>query len=313
MQLTRVSKRYAGHLAVDDLSLSVPPGTIYGILGPNGAGKSSTIRMAMGIIARDSGEVRLLDSDPSQDRRILTRVGYLPEERGLYKKMRVTDVIVFFGRLKGMSERDARSAALRWLERMGLLEWKDARVETLSKGMQQKVQFISTILHGPDLLVLDEPASGLDPVNQEVLKETIREARNDGRTVIFSTHNMSEAEELCDHVCIIAEGRKILDGELRVVRREHRGRRWRIEFQEVTQEARSLIGEGRFPHVSPTEDGWELELYRNEDARDLLAEVAQLDTPLLRFEHIQPTLHEIFVQQVGRAATTPRHREVTHA
>lgn len=313
MQLTRVSKRYADHLAVDDLSLSVPPGTIYGILGPNGAGKSSTIRMAMGIIARDGGEVQLLGTDPSQDRRILTRVGYLPEERGLYKKMGVADVIVFFGRLKGMPEREARSAATRWLGRIGLLEWQNARVETLSKGMQQKVQFISTVLHAPDLLVLDEPASGLDPVNQEVLKETIREARGEGRTVIFSTHNMSEAEELCDHVCIIAQGRKILDGELRAVRREHRGRRWRIEFQEVTQEVQAFIAERRFPHVAPTDDGFEVELHRNEDARGLLAEVAGMETPLLRFEHMQPTLHEIFVQQVGRAATTPRHREAAHA
>lgn len=313
MQLTGVTKRYAGHLAVDELSLTVPRGTIYGILGPNGAGKSSTIRMAMGIIARDSGTAHLLGVDPAQDRRILARVGYLPEERGLYRKMRVLDVIIFFGRLKGMAEQEARRAGAQWLERMELLEWQNARVETLSKGMQQKVQFISTVLHSPDLLVLDEPASGLDPVNQEVLKDTIREARSEGRTVIFSTHNMTEAEQLCEHVCIIAQGRKILDGELRAVRKRHRGRRWRIEFQEVTEEVRSFIAAGRFPSVTPAEDGWEVELVRNEDARELLAEVTRLQTPLLRFEHIQPTLHEIFVHQVGQAAAAPRAPEVTHA
>jgi ABC-2 type transport system ATP-binding protein len=313
MQLSGVTKSYAEHLAVDDLSLTVPAGTIYGILGPNGAGKSTTIRMAMGIIARDSGRAELLGVDPSIDRSVLSRVGYLPEERGLYKKMRVLDVIVFFGRLKGMSEKAARMEGDRWLEKMGLVDWRRSRVESLSKGMQQKVQFISTVMHGPDLLILDEPASGLDPVNQEVLRATIVEARDRGRTVIFSTHNMSEAEQLCEFVCIIADGRKVLDGELKAVRRAHQGRRWRVEFEEKTESARTLIERGSFPEVSPTEAGWEIELRRNEDARDLLAAVSGLDSALVRFEHIQPTLHEIFVDKVGGTATAPRHREAVHA
>jgi ABC-2 type transport system ATP-binding protein len=181
--------------------------------------------------------------------------------------------------------------------------------------MQQKVQFICTVLHSPDLLVLDEPASGLDPVkvNQEVLRETILQARNEGRTVIFSTHNMSEAEQLCEYVCIIAQGRKVLDGELRAIRREHRGRRWRVEFEVVTDDARALLE--RTPHAAmvATEDGWEIELERNEDARNLLAGLSGLDAQLVRCEHVQPSLHEIFVEKVGRTGAAPRHREVVHA
>jgi ABC-2 type transport system ATP-binding protein len=227
--------------------------------------------------------------------------------------MRVLDVIIFFGRLKGMTEREARAEGDRWLERMGLGDWRKSRVESLSKGMQQKVQFISTVMHSPDLLILDEPASGLDPVNQEVLRETIVDARNQGRTVIFSTHNMNEAEQLCEFVCIIADGRKVLDGELRAVRRAHQGRRWRIEFEEVTDDARALVQRGGFRAVTETEDGWVVELAAEEDPRELLAAVSGLDAALVRFEHVQPTLHDIFVEKVGRSAASPRHREAAHA
>src|SRR5262245_33487423 len=206
--LERVRKNYNGHIAVKELDLAVPGGTIYGILGPNGAGKSTTLRMALNIIARDAGSVRLLGSDPATHREVLRRVGYLPEERGLYKKMPVLDVIVFFARLKGISAPLARREADQWLERMGLTDWRRARTETLSKGMQQKVQFIATVIHKPDLLILDEPAAGLDPVNQDVLRETIYGAQREGRTVILSTHNMEQAEQLCDAVCIIARGEK---------------------------------------------------------------------------------------------------------
>jgi ABC-2 type transport system ATP-binding protein len=227
--------------------------------------------------------------------------------------MRVLDVIVFFGRLKGMTERSARADGERWLARMGLDDWKNSRVESLSKGMQQKVQFISTVIHGPDLLILDEPASGLDPVNQEVLRATMLAARDEGRTVIFSTHNMAEAEQLCEFVCIISEGRKVLDGEVREVRRAHQGKRWRVEFEDVTDSTRALIACGGFTAAYPIESGWELELRENEDARDLLSAFSELDTAIVRFEHIQPTLHEIFVEKVGRTAASPRHREAVHA
>jgi ABC-2 type transport system ATP-binding protein len=312
--LEGVTKRFADHTAVDDLSLTVPAGTIYGILGPNGAGKSSTIRMAMSIIARDAGRVLLLGADPERDRTVLRRVGYLPEERGLYRKMTVSDVIVFFARLKGMEAAAARREAERWTERMGLGEWRGAKVETLSKGMQQKVQFITTVIHGPELLVLDEPASGLDPVNQEVLRDTILDVRREGRTVVFSTHNMDQAEQLCEHVCIIAAGRKVLDGRLREIQRENAGDRYRIEWESPSAESERLVRESRwFRDVARSGDGWEVELEPSVDRRELLGALASLDTPLIRYSRIEPTLHEIFVSRVGEASTPRRRREPAHA
>jgi ABC-2 type transport system ATP-binding protein len=311
--LDGVSKRYSGHTAVDDLSLAVPVGTIYGILGPNGAGKSTTLRMVMNILARDSGRISLLGADPATDRAVLRRVGFLPEERGIYRKMKVTDVIVFFAELKGMNRRPARAAAEQWLDRMGLGDLKQARVETLSKGMQQKVQFIATVVHDPELLILDEPQSGLDPVNQEVLRETILDARSRGKTVIFSTHNMGEAEQLCDHVCIIAQGRKVLDGRLRDLRRENIGNRWYVEFEAASEDAgRFMRSETRFGAVTPHGQGWRVELDPAADSRALMQALAGLDVPVVRFEREQKTLHEIFIDRVSGHVTADRRPEVAH-
>jgi ABC-2 type transport system ATP-binding protein len=311
LRLERVSKSYSGHTAVHDLDLSVPVGTIYGILGPNGAGKSTTLRMAMNIIGRDGGEVSLLGADPATDRSVLRRIGYLPEERGLYKRMKVLDTIVFFARLKGMAAADARREGERWLERMGLAEWKRAKVETLSKGMQQKVQFVATVIHQPELLILDEPTSGLDPVNQEVLRDSILDWKAQGRTVLFSTHNMAQADELCDAVCIIAAGEKVLDGEIGQIRRANRGNRWRVELDEVGPPREEFAGVlERFGTTRRSGRGWEVELREEEGSAALLAAMAGAPAPLLKFERVQPTLHEIFVQRVGADAVTQRHREV---
>ena len=303
LQLADITKRYGPHTAVADLSLSVPTGTIYGILGPNGAGKTTTLRMVMNILLPDSGTIRLLGGDPTSDREVLNRVGYLPEERGLYRKMKVLDVIVFFARLKGMAASTAASEAGVWLERMGLADRAQSKVETLSKGMQQKVQFIATVLHRPDMLILDEPQSGLDPVNQEVLRDTILEARNDGRTVVLSTHNMSQAEAMCEHVCIIANGRKILDGRVHELRRAHRGDHYSVEFDFASGSV------DRFMETSPllasrARNGsvWEVEPRAGVDPRRLVTELAALDAPLTRFEHVEPSLHEIFVRRVGEAS-----------
>ncbi|HET7230025.1 MAG TPA: ATP-binding cassette domain-containing protein [Longimicrobium sp.] len=313
LTLEGVSKRYSAHIAVDDLSLVVPRGTIYGILGPNGAGKSTTLRMVMNIIARDAGRISLLGADPVADRTVLRRVGFLPEERGLYRKMKVIDVIVFFGELKGMDRRAARASAAGWLERMGLGDWKLAKVETLSKGMQQKVQFIATVIHEPELLILDEPQSGLDPVNQEVLRDTILNAREQGKTVIFSTHNMEQAEQLCEHVCIIAQGRKVLDGRLRDVQRENIGNRWYVEFDGGSdQVSRFMRGETRYGPVTPHGEGWRVEMDAAADPRPLMAAVAALDVPVVRFERERKTLHEIFIDRVSGAVTPQRRPEVAH-
>jgi ABC-2 type transport system ATP-binding protein len=309
--LEGVSKRYSGHTAVDDLSLAVPPGTIYGILGPNGAGKSTTLRMVMNIIIRDSGTISLLGADPEKDRSVLRRVGFLPEERGLYKKMTVLDVIVFFAQIKGVEVKTARAEAARWLERMGLGDWRGAKVETLSKGMQQKVQFIATVIHQPELLILDEPQSGLDPVNQEVLRDTILQHRKDGKTVIFSTHNMEQAEQLCEHVCIIAQGRKVLDGRLRDIRRENMGNAYRVQFEGESPAAEAFMAAGRFGAAARDGEEWRLELTPGTDTRALLAALNDLDAPLVRFQREEPSLHDIFVSRVAGAAQT-RRVEVAH-
>ncbi len=298
---------------MEDLSLSVPRGSIYGILGPNGAGKSTTLRMVMNILVRDSGRIELLGVDPEADRGVLRRVGYLPEERGLYRKMRVLDVIVFFARLKGAADNTVRSKAEGWLERMGLGEWRNAKVETLSKGMQQKVQFITTVLHDPEVLILDEPQSGLDPVNQEVLRETILDAARQGRTVIFSTHNMEQAEQLCEHVCIIARGRKVLDGRLRELRREHRTGRYAIEWDGSSPAADELMERGRwFARAERRGNGWDVDLAPTADPRELVVALASAGPPLRRFEHLEPSLHEIFVSKVGNAAQPARRPEAAH-
>ncbi|MCK6529604.1 ATP-binding cassette domain-containing protein [Myxococcota bacterium] len=300
LHLAGVTKRYADHIAVDGLGLSVPAGTIYGLLGPNGAGKSTTIRMVMGIVGRDDGEIRVLGRDPAVDRSVLDRVGYLPEERGLYKKMRVLDAIVFFARLKGMGAAAARAGAEGWLERLDLGEWKARRVEQLSKGMQQKVQFVATVLHDPDLWVLDEPFSGLDPVNQDVLREAVLDARRRGRTVVLSTHVMEHAEQLCDRVCIVARGRKLLEGEVRAVRREAAGRRYSVEFDPRSEAVERAMRPGAaFARVAARGERYEVELAEGADPRRVLADLATLDAPLVRWARVEPTLHEVFVSLVA--------------
>jgi ABC-2 type transport system ATP-binding protein len=293
--------------------VAVPTGTIYGILGPNGAGKSTTLRMVMNIIARDSGAIGLLGGDPARDSAVLRRVGYLPEERGLYKKMTALDAVVFFGALRGMTESDARAAGGRWLETMGLGQWQNAKIETLSKGMQQKVQFVATVVHGPELLILDEPASGLDPVNQEVLRDTILGAKREGRTVVFSTHNMDQAEQLCDSVCIIARGRKVLDGALRDIRRSHAGRRYRLEFEDATPGVLEFMNSGRFSGAERSGNTWTFDLPADSDVRATLSALAAVGLDLAKFEHVKPSLHEIFVQLVGHAEVAERRPEVSRA
>jgi ABC-2 type transport system ATP-binding protein len=215
VEVDGIVKAYDGMTAVDNISFSIPSGTIAGLLGPNGAGKTTTIRMLMRILLPDSGRITVFGE--SLDRVEKTRIGYLPEERGLYKKMKVADLLTFFGEVRRMGRKNARAEALRWLERVELLDCAEKKVEELSKGMQQKVQFIATVLHEPDLLILDEPFAGLDPVNTNLLKDIILEYHHKGHTVIFSTHMMDQVEKLCDNICLIDKGRIILSGTLEAV------------------------------------------------------------------------------------------------
>jgi len=304
----KVTKRFAGHTAVDALSLTVPSGVIYGLLGPNGAGKSTTIRMILNIYGPDSGSVRLFGEQGS-GREYSARIGYLPEERGLYPKMRVLDVLLFLAELKGVDRRAARSKALTWLERLGLSDWRMRKVNELSKGMQQKVQFISTILHEPDLLVMDEAFSGLDPVNSQVLKDTVLELRAQGKTILFSTHIMEQAEKICDHVCIIARGKKLVDGTMSDIKRTHGGRNLLINFDGARGNADAIFADRRLVAKADASGQFaELELAAQADAQEVLRALVTSGARLSRFELAEPSLNKIFIDLVGPEAATPATR-----
>ena len=312
VQVEAVTKRFAAHTAVAELSLAVPGGTVYGLLGPNGAGKTTTIRMLMDIYEPDEGTVRLFGTTDG-GRYHSARIGYLPEERGLYPKMRVLDVLLFLAEAKGIARRAARPRALEWLDRLGLADWRMRRVSDLSKGMQQKVQFIATILHDPDLVVLDEPFSGLDPVNSQLLRETVLDARRRGKTILFSTHIMEHAEQLCDQLCIIARGRKLVDGSLAAVKQQHGGRHVVVAFDGSTGSAASVFADTRLvARVQDFGQQAELELAPGADAQEILRALVGSGARLLRFELVAPSLHKIFVDLVGpdavrAAAVSPSH------
>jgi ABC-2 type transport system ATP-binding protein len=305
IEIRNVVKRYEGHVAVRDLSLRVPRGTVYGLLGPNGAGKTTTIRMLMNIIAPDAGEIRVLGG-PSNDAAITDRVGYLPEERGLYRKMRVRDVLVFLGRLKGVPRRALPARVDAWLERFQLrghggADWGASRVDELSRGMQQKVQFIGALLHEPELVILDEPFSGLDPVNAQALKDTVLDLRRQGRTVIFSTHVMENAERMCDAVCIISRGEKVLDGAVSDVRSTHAHHTVALTFEETPPEDVLVLLRDPVRVARPAQPSrqMEFELRPDVDAQQLLAELLAAGARLERFELVRPSLHRIFLEKVG--------------
>jgi ABC-2 type transport system ATP-binding protein len=309
----RVTKRFAGHTAVDALSLSVPAGIIYGLLGPNGAGKTTTLRMIMDIYEPDSGSVRLFDRIGG-GRTHSERIGYLPEERGLYPKMRVLDVLVFLAETKGVSRRAARAKAVEWLDRLGLGDWKLRKVSELSKGMQQKVQFISSMLHDPELVILDEPFSGLDPVNQQVLRETVIDHRRRGKTVLFSTHIMEHAEQLCDRLCIIARGKKLIDGTLAEVKRTHGGQHVIVAFDGSQGGAQQVFADRRLvAKIHDFGQRAELELAEDADPQEILRRLVESGARLSHFELASPSLHKIFVDLVGpeaaRAAAVPGESE----
>jgi ABC-2 type transport system ATP-binding protein len=295
-----VQKGFDGHVAVQQLSLAVPRGSVYGLLGPNGAGKTTTIRMILNVIVPDHGTISVLGR-PNGDTAVTDRIGYLPEERGLYRKMRVRRVLRFLGELKGMTRRDVDRRIDEWLARLNLTEWSDKKVDELSRGMQQKVQFIGTLLHDPELVILDEPFSGLDPINAQALHDTVIELRQRGRTVIFSTHLMDNAERLCDSVCIIAKGSKVLDGPVAQVRAEHAGRTIALALANGTSEAVAAILADRslIDRVDNSNRTLELELAANANPKRLLEKLVGAGADITRFEIVQPSLHKIFLQRVG--------------
>jgi ABC-2 type transport system ATP-binding protein len=292
VELAAVTKAYETKIAVNSLSLTIEAGQMFGLLGPNGAGKTSSIRMIMGITIPDSGQVRLFDKP--FERKTLERVGYLPEERGLYKKMKVIDQLVFFGELHGLSAEEAKRRAIVWAKRMEIDESLPKKTEELSKGMQQKIQFISCLLHDPGLIIMDEPFSGLDPVNAVLVEKTLLELRDEGKAIIFSTHRMDQVEKLCDSICLINQGKAVLAGRVREIKSRYPRNRVVIEFEggdaflsspEIA-EAKNYSG-----HV-------EIGLKDGADAQKLLHAAAAVAT-IYRFEMVEPSLEEIFIQTVG--------------
>ncbi len=289
LRLDNIRKEFGDKVAVDNLSLEVPEGAIYGIIGPNGAGKTTTIRMIMNITIPDSGQV-LVDDHPA-DSNFKNRVGYLPEERGLYKKMTVTEVMLYMAELKGYPARRIKSRIDPWLERMDLIEYKNKKVEELSKGMQQKLQFVTTIMHDPDLIILDELFSGLDPLNTELIKDVLLESKRAGKTILFSTHVMEQAEKLCDYLCMISYGKKVIDGRLSEVKARFGKNSIQLEIEGDGNFISSLAG---VRDVIDFNNYLEIKLEGKVDTNSILKTVAEKVT-VRRFAIVEPSLYDIFI------------------
>ena len=310
IDIRHVVKRYDETVAVRDFSLEVPRGTVYGLLGPNGAGKTTSIRMILDILEPDEGSISIF-GQPVRGTKVLDRVGYLPEERGLYKKMQVRRVLRFLAELKGVDARTADRRIDEWLERLQLRtpekDWGLAKVDELSRGMQQKAQFIGTLLHDPDLVILDEPFSGLDPINAQALKDTVIELKQRGKTVIFSTHMMDNAERICDSVCIIARGEKVLDGRVADVKAEHGVRNVALALDGGPRDAvmAALADRTLVSKYDDQNQYFEIEMAPGADAQELLQRVVASGARISQFELIQPSLHQIFLDRVGAEHVEP--------
>ena len=295
IELNTVRKSYDKFVAVNDLSFNIEQGGVFGLLGPNGAGKTSTIRMMIGITVPDSGQINLFGKP--FDRKSLNKVGYLPEERGLYKKMKILDQLVFLGELHGMTSGAARQAAMAWTKRLEIDAWVQKKVEELSKGMQQKIQFIAALIHDPDFIIMDEPFFGLDPVNSTLLKDVMLDLKKQGKTILFSTHRMDQVEKLCDSICLINKGVAVLQGDLKSIKAGYGKSNVQIEYE----------GNGDFLNKNPLVSACnnygnyaEVKLAPGADAQLLLRELAER-TRVNRFELMEPSLEEIFINTVGKA------------
>ena len=296
VKLENITKSFGDFIAVSSLTLSVRAGRIYGLLGPNGAGKTTTIRMIVNITAPDSGRIELFGKQITPE--LQDHIGYLPEERGLYKKMKIGDQLRFFAQLKNATGKAVEERIDKWLARLKLTEWKNKKSMELSKGMQQKVQFITAILHEPDLLILDEPFSGLDPVNVELLKDIVLDLKAAGKTIIFSTHQMEIAEKICDDICLINHSLKVLDGSLREIKQSF-GRNsvaLRIEGSNGILNDPALVSK-----IERHSDEIEVLLAPGANAQDLLKKLIASGIMVSKFEMIEPSLNDIFIEKVSEA------------
>lgn len=293
IEVRNITKKFGNFFAVKNLSFDVLSGGVYGLLGPNGAGKTTTIRMIMNVFIPDEGSIRVLGE--KMDEKMKGRIGYLPEERGLYPKMKVGELLVFLANLKDFTGHEAKEAIDKWLKRFNLSEWKDKKVEELSRGMQQKVQFIATVLHKPELIILDEPFSGLDPVNTKLLKDIMLEMREEGVTIIFSTHRMEQVEMICDEICLINKAQSVLKGNLDEIKKEYGKNTVILEYEGNARQIRE------YPEVEKIDDYgkyMEIKLKDGADPQKLLSSLAG-KVRIDRFEIKEPTLNAIFIDKVG--------------
>ncbi len=290
--LDGVTKRFGKNVAVDSMSMNIPQGSIYGFLGPNGSGKTTTIRMVMSILYPDEGTIRILGQPNAES--VKDRLGYLPEEKGLYKKMKTAEILAYFGTLKGMDRHEAKRKASDLLDHYGLGDRKDAKCESMSKGMGQKVQLLGTIIHDPELVILDEPFSGLDPVNMELMRDVILSMKKGGRTVIFSTHVMAQAEQICDAILLVNKGRKIIDGPITEVKKTAGGG----IMLDYTGDGAALHGLPGVQRVNDSGQHAELILEDDADPQEILRQLVDKVT-VRRFDIREASLHEIFVRAVG--------------
>ena len=300
IRIENVTKRFAKHMALDDVSLSIPEGSIYGLLGPNGAGKTTLLRIINRIIAPDCGRVMFGGKEISADD--VYRIGYMPEERGLYKKMKVGEQAIFFARLKGLSRKEAICRLKVWFEKFGIESWWDKNVSELSKGMAQKVQFIATVLHEPKLLIFDEPFSGFDPINANLLKGEILALRDKGATIIFSTHNMSSVEEVCDHITLINQSKNILSGNVDEIRHRHGANIFEIDYRGEEQNIlKALAGRCEIMDSAPSPTGFnkvKLHIATDEEVRAVIA-AANESVEMRSFREIIPSMNDIFIRAVN--------------
>jgi len=301
LRLENIRKEFDEKVAVDNLSLEIPQGVIFGIIGPNGAGKTTTIRMIMNIIAPDAGKIYFDNKEIDDD--FKNRVGYLPEERGLYKKLTLSEVMIYMAELKGQKASVTKDHIDTWLNKMDLLEYRDRKVEDLSKGMQQKLQFVTTILHDPDIVILDEIFSGLDPINMELIKNVIMDLKRAGKTILFSTHVMEKKEKLCDNICMISRGKKVIDGTMAAVKAQFGKNSIQIDIE----------GDGAFIQQLPgvkqmTEFNNYIELHLNDgaDPNEILKAVIQ-KVKVNHFELVEPSLYNIFIDMAKIDPTESQH------
>jgi|SRR5699024_2046196 len=295
LSIKHLKKYYEGHKAVDDISFDLQPGTIFGLLGPNGAGKTTLIRMITGIIYPDEGEIFLEDSPfkPLQDN---TRIGYMPEERGLYKKMKVKDQLLYFTRLKSIDKKTAEEKTKYWADRFDLTDWWDKKVGDLSKGMQQKVQFITTIVHNPKLLILDEPFSGLDPINTDIIKQEIYNLCKNGTTIIFSTHRMEQVEEICEHIVLVNKGEKLIDGKVADIKNDFKKKEFSLILNQSIE--KEDLESSYFMIESVNENKLILKLKEGIQNNELLQHFIQKGYTIQSFNEILPSLNDVFIEIV---------------